>query len=109
MMEKVKDQTHHNDLHLFQEKNLGVTAQLSTTDNKDEFSLLLETNPLIEFVEIPPRWKNLHYSQVQNTKNFLIVTYFKMQAICGAIRGALEAINIEYLNAYILYLYGFNI
>ena len=45
----------------------------------DEFSMVLEHNPLVEFVELPPQWSRLCYSQ----------------AICGAIRGALEAMHME--------------
>lgn len=59
---------------------LGVTAQSSsTTSTGDEYSIILETNPLVEFVEIPQEWNKICYSQV----------------ICGAIRGALEALHME--------------
>lgn len=34
---------------------LGVTAQVSNWNTRnDEFSLILESNPLSEFVEVPP-------------------------------------------------------
>lgn len=44
----------------------------------DEFSLLLEANPLTEFVELPSDMPhpNLRYSQI----------------LCGALRGALEMV-----------------
>ena len=47
----------------------------------DEFSLILDPNPLIDFVELPENGKldNLCYSQV----------------ICGAIRGALEMVQLR--------------
>jgi hypothetical protein len=47
----------------------------------DEFSLILDPNPLIEFVELTDDGKldNLSYSQV----------------ICGAIRGALEMVQLK--------------
>jgi hypothetical protein len=61
---------------------LGVQAQVAHwNETYDEFSLILETNPLIEFVELPEdgKFDNLSYSQV----------------ICGAIRGALETLQIK--------------
>ena len=47
----------------------------------DEFSLVLDPNPLTEFVELPEDGKldNLCYSQI----------------ICGAIRGALEMVQLK--------------
>ncbi|KRZ12376.1 T-complex protein 1 subunit alpha, partial [Trichinella zimbabwensis] len=60
---------------------LGITATVSNwSPGMDEFSLLFETNPLAEFVELPSEdHKNLQYSQ----------------AICGALRGALEMVHLE--------------
>ncbi|KRZ22999.1 T-complex protein 1 subunit alpha, partial [Trichinella pseudospiralis] len=60
---------------------LGITATVSNwSPGMDEFSLLFETNPLAEFVELPSEdHKNLQYSQ----------------AICGALRGALEMVQLE--------------
>ncbi|CAD5210744.1 unnamed protein product [Bursaphelenchus okinawaensis] len=57
---------------------LGVEATVQFMSS-EEFQLRLESNPLVEFVEIPPEYKDLCYSQV----------------ICGAIRGAMEAIHLE--------------
>lgn len=57
---------------------LGVQA-LVTHTTAEEFQLQLESNPLVEFVEIPEEYKNVRYSQV----------------ICGIIRGALYAINMD--------------
>ncbi|KRZ62221.1 T-complex protein 1 subunit alpha [Trichinella nativa] len=60
---------------------LGITATVSNwSPGMDEFSLLFEANPLAEFVELPSEdHKNLQYSQ----------------AICGALRGALEMVHLE--------------
>lgn len=45
----------------------------------DEFSLVFESNPLAEFVELPPDITNLRYSGI----------------LCGCIRGALEMVQLE--------------
>ncbi|XP_062549646.1 trafficking protein particle complex subunit 3-like isoform X2 [Armigeres subalbatus] len=45
----------------------------------DEFSLIFDTNPLTEFVELPPDYQQLRYSSI----------------ICGCIRGALEMVQLE--------------
>ncbi|VDM10632.1 unnamed protein product, partial [Wuchereria bancrofti] len=60
---------------------LGVTAQVSNWNARnDEFSLVLESNPLAEFVEVPPELaQDLRYSQI----------------LCGTIRGALEMMHME--------------
>ena len=61
---------------------LGVQPQVSNWNaTADEFSLILDSNPLIEFVELPEdgKFDNLSYSQV----------------ICGAIRGALEMLQMK--------------
>jgi len=59
---------------------LGITAQFTSIGTSgDEYSLALDTNPLVEFVEIPDELKGLYYSQI----------------ICGCIRGALEALHME--------------
>ncbi|KAI6171634.1 Trafficking protein particle complex subunit [Aphelenchoides besseyi] len=57
---------------------LGVQATVQY-NAADEFQMQLDANPLGEFVEIPEEQKNLRYSQI----------------ICGAIRGALEAMHME--------------
>ena len=44
-----------------------------------ECSLLLEENPLAEFVELPEQLHNLRYSNIY----------------CGVIRGALEMVNLD--------------
>jgi len=45
----------------------------------DEFSLLIENNPLIDFVELPEGHNRLNYSNI----------------LCGALRGALEMVRIS--------------
>ncbi|VDD92162.1 unnamed protein product [Enterobius vermicularis] len=60
---------------------LGVTAQITNwTPASDEFILVMDSNPLTEFVEVPENLASeLKYSQV----------------ICGTIRGALEMMHME--------------
>lgn len=56
---------------------LGLTPVVSNWSAAgDEFSLLLESNPLTEFVELPPGHANLNYSAI----------------MCGVLRGALEMV-----------------
>ena len=57
---------------------LGITPVVTNwSAGGDEFSLLIENNPLIEFVELPEGHQRLNYSQV----------------LCGALRGALEMVS----------------
>ena len=57
---------------------LGLTpAVTSWSAAGDEFSLLLENNPLTDFVELPEGHSNLNYSNI----------------LCGALKGALEMVN----------------
>lgn len=60
---------------------LGVTATVSSFDEKkQEFTLLLEDNPLADFVELPEEYKDqLSYSNI----------------LCGVIRGALEMVQMR--------------
>lgn len=59
---------------------LNVTPLISNwTPNGDEFSLIFDSNPLVEFVELPEKHANLEYSSI----------------LCGAIRGALEMVQME--------------
>eukprot|EP00638_Chattonella_subsalsa_P006788 CAMPEP_0117757284 /NCGR_PEP_ID=MMETSP0947-20121206/14633_1 /TAXON_ID=44440 /ORGANISM="Chattonella subsalsa, Strain CCMP2191" /LENGTH=188 /DNA_ID=CAMNT_0005577135 /DNA_START=45 /DNA_END=611 /DNA_ORIENTATION=+ len=59
---------------------LGVSAECAqwNADNT-AFSLILPNNPLTEYVELPPQYSSLLYSNV----------------LCGIIRGALEMIQIR--------------
>ena len=53
---------------------------------QDEFSLILENNPLCDFVELPEDHPNLLYSNI----------------VCGVLRGALEMVCISCRNRYYL-------
>ncbi|KAF5397488.1 Trafficking protein particle complex subunit [Paragonimus heterotremus] len=57
---------------------LGITPTISKFSAAgDEFSLILDTNPLTDFVDLPPKHSNLLYSNV----------------LAGAIRGALHNVS----------------
>ncbi|KAJ5080740.1 trafficking protein particle complex subunit [Anaeramoeba ignava] len=59
---------------------LGFPAGIQNFDEKKkEFSLVLDQNPLIEFVELPPKYKGLFYCNI----------------LCGIIRGSLEMLQID--------------
>merc|ERR1712232_148409 len=61
---------------------LGVTATVPSNSwnaEGNEFSILLEDNPLIEFVELPEEHNKLWYSNI----------------ICGIIESVLEMIQME--------------
>ena len=59
---------------------LNTTATVSNWNAAgNECSLILEENPLTEFVQLPEQLQNLHYSNI----------------LCGVIRGALDMVNIE--------------
>ena len=56
---------------------LGVVPTVGNWSAKgDEFSLILDQNPLVDFVELPETHQGLLYSNI----------------ICGVIRGALEMV-----------------
>nr|XP_056712703.1 trafficking protein particle complex subunit 3-like protein isoform X2 [Euleptes europaea] len=59
---------------------LGVTPSVTSTNTKgNEFSLILDKNPLVDFVEeLPAARSSLCYCRL----------------LCGAIRGALEMVNL---------------
>jgi len=59
---------------------LNVSPQITSwSAANDEFSLVFETNPVGEFVELPDNCNNLRYANI----------------LCGAIRGALEMVHLE--------------
>eukprot|EP00286_Rhodomonas_abbreviata_P012449 CAMPEP_0181315980 /NCGR_PEP_ID=MMETSP1101-20121128/15655_1 /TAXON_ID=46948 /ORGANISM="Rhodomonas abbreviata, Strain Caron Lab Isolate" /LENGTH=188 /DNA_ID=CAMNT_0023423205 /DNA_START=83 /DNA_END=649 /DNA_ORIENTATION=+ len=59
---------------------LGVSANVMGWSNEDsEFSLLLDDNPLVDFVELPEELRSLKYCNI----------------LCGVIRGALEMVNLR--------------
>ena len=58
---------------------LGITPVVTNwSPAGDEFSLLIENSPLIDFVELPEGHNQLNYSNI----------------LCGALRGALEMVSI---------------
>jgi len=65
---------------------LGITAQVTNWDNKNnEFSLILEENPLTEFVELPENFISSNSNTLFSYSNIL----------CGVIRGALEMVQMR--------------
>lgn len=68
---------------------LGVTPSVTNwSPAGDEFSLILENNPLVDFVELPDNHSTLIYSNL----------------LCGVLRGALEMVKSKHqvhsLNVY---------
>ena len=61
---------------------LGITPSVTNwSPAGDEFSLILENNPLVDFVELPDNHSTLIYSNL----------------LCGVLRGALEMVRNTYL------------
>ena len=60
---------------------LGITPNVVFGADDKEFSLVLEENPLAEFVELPEECPNLYYSNI----------------LCGVIKGALEMVSFFFL------------
>ena len=59
---------------------LGINAEVGNWSSDEKtFTLVLSENPLTEFVELPPLYSNLCYSNI----------------ICGVIRGALEMVKCK--------------
>jgi len=59
---------------------LGITAQVTNwSADGNEFSLVLDENPVTDFVELPEEYSKLWYSNL----------------ICGVIRGALEMVQLK--------------
>jgi len=59
---------------------INVTPQVTNWNSEqDAFSLILDNNPLTDFVELPSELAALNYCQM----------------ICGIIRGALEMVQLE--------------
>eukprot|EP00249_Psilotum_nudum_P005109 c18590_g1_i1 orf=152-709(+) len=59
---------------------LGVTATVTSWDaDGNECSLILDENPLVDFVELPETCQGLYYCNV----------------LCGVIRGALEMVSMR--------------
>eukprot|EP01113_Clastostelium_recurvatum_P049284 TRINITY_DN9109_c0_g1_i1.p1 TRINITY_DN9109_c0_g1~~TRINITY_DN9109_c0_g1_i1.p1 ORF type:complete len:192 (-),score=33.82 TRINITY_DN9109_c0_g1_i1:88-663(-) len=65
---------------------LGITANVTDWDaEKKEFSLVLDDNPLTEFVELPESYNKLWYANI----------------LCGVIRGALEMVQMKVEATYV--------
>ena len=59
---------------------LGVTAEVTSWNAESTgCSLILAENPLIDFVELPPQFQDLCYSNI----------------LCGVIKGALEMVQLQ--------------
>ena len=59
---------------------LGITADATNWGPNDSvFSLVYTENPITSFVELPPQFSDLHYSNL----------------LCGVIRGALEMVQMQ--------------
>lgn len=60
---------------------LGITPSVTNwSPAGDEFSLILENNPLVDFVELPDNHSTLIYSNL----------------LCGVLRGALEMVRSKH-------------
>ena len=57
----------------------GEIQKMNTKDKEKSFSLILKSNPLTDYVQLPEDMKNLNYSNL----------------LCGIIRGALEMIHLK--------------
>lgn len=65
---------------------IGITPQVAGWNSAgDEFSLIIESNPLAEFVELPEGHNNLWYSSIY----------------IGVIKGALEMVQMEIEAAFV--------
>ncbi|KAK3260517.1 hypothetical protein CYMTET_30525 [Cymbomonas tetramitiformis] len=59
---------------------LGVTASVSNWNaDNTECSLIMDDNPMVDFVELPEQYSNLSYCNM----------------LCGVFRGALEMVNMR--------------
>ena len=59
---------------------LGVAANVANwSSDESEFSLILDENPLAEFVDLPKEYQSLFFSNI----------------LCGVIRGALEMVHMK--------------
>ena len=68
---------------------LGVEAAIDNMNMKDKsFSLILKSNPLTDYVQLPEDMKNLNYSNL----------------LCGIIRGALEMVHAVSFSQYLRYI-----
>lgn len=62
---------------------LGIVPKVDNWSiSNREFSLIMDHNPLVDFVELPEEHRSLWYSNI----------------LCGVIRGALEMVNTFVVN-----------
>ena len=62
---------------------LGIVPKVDNWNiSNREFSLIMDHNPLVDFVELPEEHRSLWYSNI----------------LCGVIRGALEMVNTFVVN-----------
>lgn len=65
---------------------LGINPSISSwAPGGDEFSILIDNNPLAEFIELPDHLSNLRYSNI----------------LPGIIRGALEMVSMHLPRQYV--------
>ena len=57
---------------------LGITADCAGVSDS-AFSLILNENPFVEFVDLPPQYQELHYCNI----------------LCGIIKGALHSVQLQ--------------
>mmetsp|Transcript_2706 Transcript_2706/g.3712 ORF Transcript_2706/g.3712 Transcript_2706/m.3712 type:complete len:190 (+) Transcript_2706:14-583(+) len=59
---------------------LGITPEVASWNKENNsFSLIFTENPLVDFVELPPKYLDLQYCNV----------------LCGVIKGALEMVQLQ--------------
>jgi hypothetical protein len=59
---------------------LGITTEVANwSSDGNAFSIILNDNPIVDFVELPPQYQDIQYCNV----------------LCGVIRGALEMIQLQ--------------
>ena len=59
---------------------LGITAEVASWNPEfTAFSLVINDNPIADFVELPPQYQELHYCNI----------------LCGVIKGALEMVQLQ--------------
>lgn len=59
---------------------LGISTEVTNwATNDSSFSIIYSENPITDFVELPPQYRELHYSNL----------------LCGVIRGSLEMLQMQ--------------
>lgn len=71
----------------------GELENLKADSHKDiSFNIVIKDKPLTEFVDIPSHLQGLSYNNI----------------ICGAIRGALNSVGIQYMHTFIALINNFH-